>query len=777
MRRYAFIFLAGLGAIILLARVSFAETYLLGGAPYSSSFVASDTSGGARALFFPLGQQSSATFSHGNTYYYRFGDDFENDCGSYGEGLLSTSLQAFSTASYTLPTQGVEYFWTSGTHAASGSITFNNSNSTTGYSSSSYWMFDIECNSGAQNADDADSDGAYTTTSWGDTMYTGSPAMCLGDSAFDCESTLPESFYAQIENTSTLDLYSASSTGSDLLKTLPADWVIEVVTSTDVSGNPLMSGSDTWYGVMDPTDNVTGWMLESDGVNQYISSYDGGAQAAMEASSSDQIATGTASGDTGDYVLSAIDNYYNESTTVNSLYSNNDDTGVNANTATPPGGNLQSDISILDQRGYPEKVVLAIAALEDGGTGFNNQIVTRDYGHGIMQVTPSILYYEQHDGNDYSSTNDPRGIASGVTIPPCASYMTSTYTNCYADSGGGDGSDAHSYISDTSISGSPTFLQYTNTPQSIYANVKDGMQILASKYGTTEGYSTRVCDNYPDPVVISSTVDYATTTYSCTDEEIIDLTAAYNGSSSPYLSEVATALTDIGDYFPSVTSTDASTTDIINKLNVANYNSVYFALHSPGDLSVQDAHGHTIGVVNGVATDTFPFATYDPATKSGYIFFPQDSNLTYKVTGTGTGVYGLDIDITSGTQRIAFHRDENVPITPGEVHTYTINTNMIAQGKNGVTLKIDKKGNGIINETDQLGATMTSVIEPRSLPLPSIPFIPIKLPVPVKKKIPTPIFVNPINSTFTLPISTETFNSSTFHWDIASSTISTSSTK
>lgn len=114
-------------------------------------------------------------------------------------------------------------------------------------------------------------------------------------------------------------------------------------------------------------------------------------------------------------------------------------------------------------------------------------------------------------------------------------------------------------------------------------------------------------------------------------------------------------------------------------------------------------------MVDGVATNTFPFASYDPVTKTARIFFPQDDNLTYKVTGTGTGVYGLDIAITSGTQQIAFHRDENAPIIPGEVDTYTINASIALNHGNGVTLNVDKKGNGTVNEVQKFGANIVTL--------------------------------------------------------------------
>jgi hypothetical protein len=545
-------------------------------------------------------------------------------------------------------------------------------------------------------------------------------------------SGVPESYYAQVQNITTLDLYDASSTSANVLKTVPADWVVQVASSTDVSGNPMIDGSgDTWFQVTDPTDGTTGWMMASDTATQYISSYDGTMQEALEASST-AITVGTSTGETGEYVLEAIDHYYNDSSTVNSLYSSDDDTGINAATTTPPGASSPNDLSMfatssypdISSSSFPEKVIWGIAADEDGGTGFDNTTVTYDYGHGIMQLTPNILAHEFED-EDYS-TNDPRGYGSGVTIPPCASYMTSTYINCYANAGTYNTYDKY-YIPYGNNSSSPMYEQYANTIQSIYANVKDGMKVLTDKLD-----NNRSCNVTTTPFTVYSS-EYGTTTYSCADMETVLTTAAYNGSSpSTYLPAIANRLENIGTYFPGQTSSDI--TDIIDKIALAGASSsVYAQLYSPGDLSIQDSDGHTIGVVNGVVKNDFPFASYDPQTKAIRIFFPQDNNFTFKVSGTGTGVYRLKIGISDGSKLISFATGD-MPTVPHQLDTYTLDRSTLLEGKNGVTLNVENKGDGTINKTMTYGATVSAVVPAPFDPHPATP-----VPLQTKFSFPTPI--------------------------------------
>ena len=519
--------------------------------------------------------------------------------------------------------------------------------------------------------------------------------------ALAMSSTPPQSYYAQMQG-GTHHLYEAEDT-STILKTLPADWIIHVESSTDGSGDPMVSGGYHWFKVSDPTDGTMGWMAASNTTSQYISSYDGSGaiQGDMYTSSSVQIATGTT--EDADLILGAIDHYYNNADTNDSLYSSDDDTGlVNGNSS-------QNRISRLKERNYPEQLILGIAAWEDGRDpyDFDNQWMSYDYGGGIMQNTFAAWWNEPDNYADNSW--DIRGYGSGVTIPPCKSVGSNLYENCYANAGT-QNKVLKPYQHYGGVSTNPKYLQYTNTPQSIYANIKDGMKDLSQSYFVRDlandptGTDNRIC-NYTSSTV---SVTYGTSTidYSCLDREIILTTADYNGggygnidpstgSSTNYLYHVASTTLNISNYF--ATTTNATTTAIADKMIIANASSVYVQLHSPGDLSVQDDLDHIIGMVNGAVVNTFPFASYDAHAKTARIFFPQSNNLAYKVTGTGTGVYGLDIDISDGSRQTSFHRDEVAPIVPGQIDTYTIDQDAIANHKNGVALKTDLKGVGKVD--------------------------------------------------------------------------------
>lgn len=187
------------------------------------------------------------------------------------------------------------------------------------------------------------------------------------------------SYYAQIENTSTLTLYDASSTTSSALKVLPADWIIYVASSTDPSGNPMIDASgNAWFKVMDPTDGVTGWMVASDTAHQYISSYDGSMQSAFEASSSDVLSTTSTRAAA---IVDAVQNYYTNSSTMSSL---------NTDEYADGSANLSDVFNLSNATSVPEVLVYGMAAQESGGIGFDNTNVKPfypAYGYGIMQLT------------------------------------------------------------------------------------------------------------------------------------------------------------------------------------------------------------------------------------------------------------------------------------------------------------------------------------------------------------------------------------------------------
>lgn len=461
------------------------------------------------------------------------------------------------------------------------------------------------------------------------------------------------SYYTEIKNTSNgyWNLYDASSTSANVIKTLPEDWIVYVASSTDSTGNYFTNNGFHWYKAIDPTDNVSGWMKGEDSSStvDYLP-FNSVNQTVFEATSTDYIATSSRP----TLILKAVDNYYDGANSSYSLY--NSDDGSN-------------DISQLKSGNYEKKVIWGMAARESG-PNFDNENVSYDYGHGIMQLTFDAW---SHEPSDPHATFDNTGAGSHISVPPCASLNSSSYTNCYTNAGTADTNPKH-YQPYAGNSNNPTYKLYTNTEQSIYSNIKDGLRILSDKFNNYSGISA------------STTVNG--TTFSPTERKIISATENYNGACG-YVNDVADRLDDIGSYFSGATTSDIST--LVQKMHTAGTDLICAQLHSPADLSIQDSKGHKVGVVNGEGRNDFPMAVYDKDQKFAKIFFPRDENYTYKLIGTGSGTYGLDITIIKGSQVISFET-RNVPIVPGQIDTYTVDKNAVLKHLPGVTLKVHKEG-------------------------------------------------------------------------------------
>lgn len=527
--------------------------------------------------------------------------------------------------------------------------------------------------------------GMPDNSTWYSTFYTGyNGSTCSSRAGFAKVNItngvgLLSPYYAQIKNTSggTSLLYAGPSTSSTTIKRLPEDWIVYVASTTDLTNTAITANGYNWYKVIDPTDNVSGWMQGKNATSseEYLP-FNGNQQIAFQATSTDIISASTTR---ASLILKAIDHYYNDATSTYSLYSSNDGT---------------NNLSIFNTRGYPKKVIWGIVSQESGGIDFDNQYVTYDYGHGIMQLTFNAWYYE-HYYSESSATWDNRGAGSKVTIFPCASISTSAYVDCYTGAGTGNGS-LKPYKAYAGNSSNPTYKQYTNTEQSIYANLKDGLRILQDKYN-----NNLECDTTPGSLTINSV------SYSCLDREIILTTAQYNGTST-YLAAVANKLDNIDDDFPGQSASDLS--DLISKFNSASADSVYVQLHSPGDLRIQDSKGRIVGLVDGKVKKELPFSTYDRKAKLAQIFFPGSEDLTYKVVGTDKGVYGLDIIINSGDDNYEFET-KNMSMVPGQVDTYKVDKVLLQRGENGVTVQIDNDGDSIIDKEVKLPAKVKKNVD------------------------------------------------------------------
>ena len=473
------------------------------------------------------------------------------------------------------------------------------------------------------------------------------------------------SFYSAISVSSVRQLRNSPVVNDDLtiLKILPKDWVIKVtsINNDHVYQQGEDCGNYRWYRVTDPTDGVSGWMTGSSPIGQIYLPYSASNQASFEAKSSEEIGVSSRP----DEIIGIINHYYNDTNNSASLYSSDD--------------NAINPISGLKNGGFPEKVVWGLAAAESGGitdNKFDNENISEDYGHGIMQITFS------------PDSWDNRGISSKVTLPKCSA--SGLYTNCYTDQDVASPHYRH-YQPYGGIPSDYTYKQYTNKLQSMYANIKDAMHILAYNYNLFIG--------------LTGDIPINGVTYTADDRKNILTTQYYNGLSDQacaQITKVANRLTHINSYFPGRSASDISA--LISKMNSAGTDVICADLHSPGDLSIQDSKGRTVGVINGKGKNDFPLALYDKEQKFVKILAADNDNYTYRVVGTGDGEYGLDIVIKNGEQLLKFIA-KGIPIATDEIHSYTVDKQALLKGQNdAVTVKINKKG---IDKIIKSGATLT----------------------------------------------------------------------
>lgn len=502
--------------------------------------------------------------------------------------------------------------------------------------------------------------------------------MCDSD---DCGAPLASFYYGKIKGTASgyARLRSGPGTGYSEIKTLPEDWIVYVASTTNSVGSTTTANGYNWYQVTDPTDNVNGWMAGSDASSTtfYLSKVRE-EQATLLQDSSNFLATST---DRADVIEEAIDHYYNNASTSYSLYSSDD------------GSNSISDIK---DGGFVEKIILGIAAREDGPS-FNNENVSFDYGHGIMQITPyELLANEQtSDWSNNLPGNDNRGIASHITIAPCLSTNSNLYTNCYVYGGDYDTNPSHhkDYIPYAGIGANPTYKYYSNAPQSIYANIKDGMKVLSDKMNI----------GFISSITTSTTT--AGLTFSASDRKTILATAYYNGDCG-YVDDVASVAEDIDTYFPNATSSDIA--DLTHKMHVVGANSICADLHSPAEVTIQNVKdGRNEGVIDGKEHNDFTFGVVDKDQKFAKILDAGNpDDYVYKIVGTDHGTYGLDIIVRKDGRSTEFNA-RSIPTEVGRSHIYSINTKALIEGRNdAVTIKVDTDGKGTY-KTIQTGKSLT----------------------------------------------------------------------
>jgi len=134
-------------------------------------------------------------------------------------------------------------------------------------------------------------------------------------------------------------------------------------------------------------------------------------------------------------------------------------------------------------------------------------------------------------------------------------------------------------------------------------------------------------------------------------------------------------------------------------------------LLSPGELRAYDSQGRVAGLVNAEIKNEIPYSYCDG--NSILIVYPSDVYL-YEVHGTEVGTYGLNIISANEDGKITFGA-ANIPTRPNTVHQYNTDWQALLQNQQGVTLDIDKDGDGNFERTVTSHSELTSydvAIEP-----------------------------------------------------------------
>jgi len=236
------------------------------------------------------------------------------------------------------------------------------------------------------------------------------------------EDPTSEQYYARITKIpdGVAELYDQPMLTATLVKTLPNDWIVKVVSKVGEDNNPIIAGGFRWFKVEDPTDNTVHYMIAGIGNKATHLPYEAEKQVEYQIASVDNL-----SGDTSieknkrrDIFLNILDHYYNNIDTNQSLYSSDDIT----------------ILSSLKTNGFPKEVIMAMIAQEIAGAGFDNEIVSYDYGHGMMQVTMDAHAHENPASKYYGfdkNGSDPRGRYSLVTLKKCKELSSEDYKKCY----------------------------------------------------------------------------------------------------------------------------------------------------------------------------------------------------------------------------------------------------------------------------------------------------------------------------------------------------------
>jgi len=126
------------------------------------------------------------------------------------------------------------------------------------------------------------------------------------------------------------------------------------------------------------------------------------------------------------------------------------------------------------------------------------------------------------------------------------------------------------------------------------------------------------------------------------------------------------------------------------------------SIHSPGELRVCDSTGKVTGMVNGEIKYEIPNSGYSDETV--VILYPSDT-YKYEIEGISEGTYFLSINRVTD-KNITFEA-QDIPISSGETHQYSIDWKALEGGEEGATIKLDTDGDGTYEYTTTVDVDFT----------------------------------------------------------------------
>jgi hypothetical protein len=470
------------------------------------------------------------------------------------------------------------------------------------------------------------------------------------------------------------------------LKQLPDGWAVKVTDKLDtIVKTTDGSAIYRWYAVTDVTDNTSGYMKAGiiDGNDQFLVEFLKYSTTDFSTKAMNLYNTRT---DRGSQIATALNHYYNSSDTIKTL-----DGGAYNNIP----------LSYLKTNAFPEQIIAAMATQESGGVQFDNEWVTGDYGHGVMQITSQGYI----------------GAASNIKIPQCETVLGRAV--CYGLPYKSNGFTKRDYAIPSRY--------YTNSTQGIAANLKDGFATLIDKHSNSVSAipnKGRVWPGPTDTYTLEYPLGVTLPPITETEMRILRTVRGYNGlgpncfrfNNTNYLTPVAEQIKNTSVNFPSVPS-DAPN-GIAEKMKAVELKKTDVSLCSPGAVRVIDGAGNVTGFDGTILRDEIPTAVYDIENGKAAVVYLTDNSYKYQVIGTDAGVYSFYIDNTtpSGLTGVELH---NVPLALNEIYTYQVDWDAIARNERGVQVSIDHQGDGTNVDTFFVGANLSDALAPVTTPTPT----------------------------------------------------------